>query len=103
MSESIDISGLDKADVLCALYNNARAQGMGFLHFTPEPLSRAEALEELKRIERFDYLKGRVMKVDLSNNELHVGLYDRDNGEGSSASALSELITKRDTLLQQVG
>ena len=80
-----------------------RAQGMGLLHFAPLPLSRAEALEELKQSSYFDYLKGRVMKVDLSKDELCVRMYDRDSGKGSAASALSELSAKRDTLLQQVG
>lgn len=36
----------------------------------------------------FDYLKGRVMKVDLSGDKLNPFLYDRDNGQGAAAAAL---------------
>lgn len=36
-------------------------------------------------------LKGRVLKVDLTNDELYIGAYDYDNGEGAAAKALEEL------------
>lgn len=36
----------------------------------------------------FDYLKGRVMKVDLCGNEFDPWLYDRDNGRGAAARAI---------------
>jgi hypothetical protein len=32
MSEPINIAGLDKAEVLAALYNSSRQLGMGFMH-----------------------------------------------------------------------
>lgn len=41
----IDISGLDKADVLVTLYESARPQGMGFLVYDSDPMSRETALE----------------------------------------------------------
>jgi len=87
-----DISKLDKAAVLVALYNNARPQGMGFLHYTPEPMAREEAQKLLDTHKYFDYLHGRVMKVNLSGNELDPGLYDRDNGPGAAFAALADLL-----------
>ena len=39
----IDISGLDKADVLAALYNAAQPRGLGHLQFDPEPMTREKA------------------------------------------------------------
>ena len=39
----------------------------------------------------FDYLNGRVMKIDLSEDMLDPWLYDRDNGEGAAARALTEI------------
>lgn len=36
----------------------------------------------------FDYLQGRVMKVDLAGDELDPRLYDRDNGEGAARRAI---------------
>lgn len=90
----IDISKLDKAEVLAALYNHSKQQGLGFLNPRGrEPLSKAEAAELLKKGTYFDYLAGRVMKVDLSGDVLETGLYDRDNGQGAAAAALESLAT----------
>lgn len=88
--ELIDISKLDKAEVLTALYNASKQQGMGFLNPRGrEPLSKQEAAELLKQTTYFDYLAGRVMKVDLSEDMLDPGLYDRDNGYGAAAAAIA--------------
>lgn len=82
-----------KAKTLAALYNASRPQGMGFLHATAEDMTEAEAQAILddgdqRRPAYFDYLKGRVMKVDLSADEFEPGLYDRDNGQGAAARAI---------------
>ena len=87
----IDISKMDKADVLAALYNRAQTQGLGLLHYTPEPLAKEEAEALLEMRTYFDYLKGRVMKVELSGDELDPRLYDRDNGQGAAKAALEHL------------
>ncbi len=90
--ETIDLKGLDKAAVLAALYNASKAQGMGWIHFTPETMTVSEAREildeYLKNNWTFDYLKGRVMKVDLSKDDLSFQLYDRDNGAGAAQRAI---------------
>ncbi len=89
----MDISKLNKAEVLAALYNNAKPLGMGFLHFTPEPMAREEAQAMLDAGQTyFDYVKGRVMKVDLSKDELWTGTYNRDNGTDAAELALQGLI-----------
>jgi len=87
----IDISKHHKADVLAALYNHSQPLGMGFLHFTPEPMGHDEAAALIAEYTYFDYLKGRVMKIDLSGNELDPGLYDRDNGPGAAQRAIDTL------------
>ena len=71
-----------------ALYNAARPQGMGFLHYTPEPMTHEEATQLLEEKTYFDYVKGRVMKMDLAGDVLDPTLYDRDNGYGAAARAL---------------
>ena len=92
METDIDISKMNKAEVLAALYNNSKAQGMGFLHYTPDEMTTKEAQALLDRGQTyFDYLQGRVMKVDLSVDNLQTGLYDRDNGQGKAAAALAGL------------
>lgn len=67
----LDLTGLDKAEVLAALYNSARALGLGLLHYDPEPMTRDQAAELLDEGGTyFDYLRGRVMKVDLGGEAL---------------------------------
>ena len=87
----INISGLNKASVLAALYNAARPLGMGFMHYDPKPMTEEEAAEYLKSMTYFDYLKGRVMKVDLSKDELDERWYDRDNGTGNANAVICSL------------
>jgi len=87
----IDISEMIKPEVLAALYNNARAQGMGLLHFNPQPMTTKEASELLDESQYFDYLKGRVMKINLGTDVLRSHLYDRDNGHGAAREAIKHL------------
>ena len=89
----INIATLNKAAVLAALYNRARPQGMGFLHYDPKPVTAEEAANWLaaSRDGYFDYIKGRVMKVDLSKDELNEWGFDRDNGQGAAQSAIDEV------------
>lgn len=89
----INISKVDKADVLVALYNKAKTQGMGILDYDPFPMKKEEAEELLRKQTYFDYVKGRVMKVDLSKDEFDEYLYDRDNGKGAALAALYPLLS----------
>lgn len=98
----IDLTGLDKAVVLAALYNASRPQGMGFLHYDPTPMTTEEAHNLLEGSTYFDYLKGRVMKIDLSGNTLAPGLYDRDNGDGAAVRAIASLRQSQDTASPEI-
>ena len=85
----IDMASMNKAEVLAKLYNASRPQGMGFLQFSPAPMTTEQAQELIAKGDGyFDYLYGRVMKVDLSGDQLDPYLYDRDNGQGAAAAAL---------------
>lgn len=88
--DTVKIAQEDRAKALAALYNASRVQGMGFIHAKDEPMTVEQAEEEIKQRERpyFDYLHGKVMKVDLSKDEVWLGLYDRDNGDGAGYAAL---------------
>lgn len=88
---TISLSGLDKAEVLAALYNAAKPQGLGFLHYNPSPMTVEEARQHLAGSTYFDYLQGRVMKVNLSGDELESRSYDRDNGEGTAERVINAL------------
>jgi len=105
-TNTIDISKLDKAEVLAALYNGSRQQGMGFMNarggsgMTAEQASKEinTAKREMRsgRVSiRFDYLHGRVMKLDIGGDTLDPRLYDRDNGQGSARNALDSLMNTK--------
>lgn len=87
----INLSGIDKAEVLAALYNASKPLGLGALHFTPEEMTREQAADLLAQSPHFDYLQGRVMKINLSGDELDPRLYDRDNGKGAAARAIAAI------------
>jgi hypothetical protein len=89
--QTINIKNLDKAKVLKALYDNSRVQGMGFLQARPGPMTLEEAKALITNQTYFDYLHGKVMKIDLSGDELNPWGYDRDNGEGAAQRALASI------------
>lgn len=93
---SIDISGLDKRELLCALYNNARVNGYCY-EGRPNPRTVEEAgydrTKELTLPEAARYLemsdggnlvdtdvRGRHLGVDLRGNELDLSEFDREFG-----------------------
>lgn len=91
MTDIVSIKGLAKADVLAALYNNSKAQGMGFLHFDATSMSKDDAETLLAQTTKFDYLQGRVLKVDLTTDELKTWLYNRDLGQGAAERIIRQL------------
>jgi len=79
--------------VLAALFNRAQSQGMGLLQHQPgHTMTTEEAADTLIRSQYFDYLEGRVMKVDFSGDEIETWLYDRDNGQGAAVAAVKEAV-----------
>lgn len=78
---TVSLKGLNKTAVFVALFNKAKAQGIGVLHYTPTSMTVEQARERFGECsEGYDYVDGRVMKVNLSGNELDTRLYNRDNG-----------------------
>jgi hypothetical protein len=86
--ETIDISGLDKAKVLQALYIYAQTQGLGRLQYQEGGLTYDEAQKMLRGNSYFDYVNGRVIKVNLAGDSFTPYLYDRDNGNGAAQRAV---------------
>ena len=91
----MNIRGLNKEEVLVALYNRAKVQGMGFMSHNSEfKMDNERAKEILSKKQSFDYLNGRAMKVDLSGDALDTYLYNRDNGHNAAEDALKPLVEK---------
>lgn len=88
----VNIEGLNKAEVLRDLYNASKVRGLGFFEATGVPMETTEAEELLKHTTDFDYLYGKVMKIDLASDvEFKEWLYDRDNGEGAAQRVIDRL------------
>ena len=72
--------------------NASRPQGAGFIQYDPTPMTLDEARKLIDAGKTyFDYLKGRVMKVDLGGNDFDPSWYDRDNGKGAAQRAIDTL------------
>lgn len=89
----MDISKYNKADVLRVLYNNANVVGMGVFSAKRGDMTKEQAEELLKEETYFGYVCGRVLKVDLSTNDLNTRLYNRDNGYNAAECAVLALDT----------
>jgi hypothetical protein len=76
---------------------------MGFHNFDPDPMTKEEAQQIIDAGNTyFDYLKGRVMKIDISGDSIYPGSYDRDNGQGALEKAILALKTTKETNPQEV-
>lgn len=95
MTDQLSIYGIDKARLLASLYNHARVQGYGNLqHDNQEQMHIGSALKIWNGMSErgatyFDYLQGRVMKVELGGDMFDPMLYDRDNGDGQARIAIA--------------
>ena len=88
----IDIKGLSKAEVLAGLYNASHVQGMGFLQAIPGSMTAEHAQTIIDQgITDFDYLHGKVMKVNLSGDTFDEWLYDRDNCTGAAQLVIDKI------------
>lgn len=95
----INIDGLDKAEVLKVLYDNAEVQGLGLLDYVSGDMTIKEAKDLLRVKQEFDYLHGRIMKVDLTSDvAFDETLYDENNGELTAIKAINRLRFKETDL-----
>lgn len=85
---SINISGIDKVDLLQALH--ARQVPAGFFGgFSGPSFDKEKAKEAVKQY--IDYFCGRAIKTDVSKDTVDPWLYDRDAGQGAFQSVVDSL------------
>lgn len=94
-NKDINIANIDKAKLLQALFNNSKQLGLGFMDASG---ANDMSIDEAKSIVSdnedrlyFDYLKGRVMKVNIGGDTMNSGGYDRDNGDGAALVAVNSI------------
>lgn len=92
----VDITGLDPAEVLAALYNASKPMGKGFFNYDPKPMTVGEANQLMLSMKYFDYIYDRVIKIGITSEskEIDVLLYNRDNGENAGQDVILDLRTK---------
>lgn len=93
LSTVCNISGLDRKQVVQALFTAASHQGMGVLGSSQDrnnKLTDEEATSVIQDKE-VGYLKGRSMKLNFGGDQLDVTLYNRDNGDNAAQEVLNEL------------
>jgi hypothetical protein len=89
---TISIEGLDKSSVLAALWNSAQQPPEWFEHHSGAThMSREQAAAHLQAHDGFDYLDGRILKMNLSGDAFDPWGYDRDNGAGLAARVIAHL------------
>lgn len=101
MAQTIDISGIPKEELLLGLWRGSKMQGMSFMGYEGDlTITRCKVLvksctKPCRKPDKngnmvdsqmcyFDYLNGKVLKVDIGGDELDPWLYDRDNGNGTA-------------------
>jgi hypothetical protein len=94
--QPIDITGLDKAEILVALWNAAPSP-IDALYLDKDFKPQMEIDWARKLIAEtpdlyFDYIGARCLKIDLSGDTLDARRYDRDAGQGAALRALTPLL-----------
>ena len=99
MKNYVITKGISKAEVLAALYNNARAGILGTLWAFLDPEGQEEmSVDEAEELINespslyFDYVGVKCLKVDLSDDYgFDSRLFDRENGSFAAESAIAPL------------
>lgn len=97
--DTLSTSGLTKPEVLAALFNHAKPQGLGKLQYRPD--HRMDSLEAGMVLaangDDVDYMEGRVIKVRFDKpDSIDARLYDRDNGRGAAFEAIRYALDKKE-------
>lgn len=94
-SQNVDISGLDKAELLCRLWRGTKTVGSGFFAQRNDlPPSVDEARSWINRTEGYvDYFCGKPIKCDLASEVTQLPKYGYDMyaGEGAMQGVVDKM------------
>ncbi len=83
----IDITGVNMIELVKKVYDLSRPQGLGFMHFNPEPMTDEQARDYINDdgTVNMDYVSGRACKfhVRKEDDQYVIGdsWYDHDNDQ----------------------
>lgn len=87
---------LTPAEVFMVLFNRAKTDGLGIMHFMPRDMKLEEAQKTVREMGTntyVDYFQGRVMKINIARRDLDTVLYNLDNGPDAAEDALMDYLT----------
>ena len=87
---SVDISGVDKVELLRSLWKNSNPA----IYFTMNGINPPHFDEQKAKnavTKYIDYFDGRCIKTDISGNTASPHMYDRDYGQGKFAEIVESL------------
>ena len=90
-NNNVDISGIDKVNLLEALWKNSSPAAFfsAFHVGAPAIFNRESAEDAVKHY--IDYFDGRCIKTDISEDTVDPHLYDRDFGKGKFTDIVKKL------------
>jgi hypothetical protein len=92
MSDTVNIKGLDKTELLVRLWCESKVLSVfGFGPMIPYQKLYKDAEAALAKKKRIDYFNGVPIKTDLDEDEVDPWLYDRDNEEGAFARVVQTM------------
>jgi hypothetical protein len=90
MANEVDATGLNPAEVLAELYNNAKSNYI--YQYDATSMTAEDAEKYLLRSKYFDYLKGRCMKLNFDKYPIiNVSSYDAHYGTGYAQQCLDRV------------
>lgn len=90
----LDIRGIDKNELLAGLFNASTPRGLGFIDpDNNKPMTAKDADAHLREntTTYFDYLNGRLIKIDIGGDYIETSRYDQCNGEGAAERVVNAL------------
>jgi len=93
----IDISEIDKAEVLKCLINDA-CVSLGWLFPNGNKQLNYDECKELlieNETKYFDFYKGKSLFINLNGHKLYTAEYDKANGEDACYKSIKHLLTQK--------
>lgn len=89
----VDISGLDKRDVLRALFQVAQPHNYSWLKYDADDVLPNEQADRIVREGYADYVAGRSVKVHISkrSREIDVARFNKSSGAEAGQRAIARL------------
>jgi len=93
----LDITGLDKAEILQCLINDAVISVGWIFPYGSRRITYEECTSLLKNNETkyFDFYNGKILNINLNGHQLYTSQYNSANGENACEESLKHLLIQK--------